>query len=73
MFEYHLDKEIHRKQNFAREHAKCIDCLVLNAVLEQIEFCEELGKGLTESQILKLLQLKSEIQVENFCHSLKIA
>lgn len=73
MHECYLDREIFRKQNFAKANAKCVDCEVLDEVLTQIEFCEELGKGLSETQILEMLKLKNPTQVENFCHDIKMA
>lgn len=72
-YEDYTDKNIKNKQDFATEHAENVSYEVLDAVLEQIQFCEELGKGLSESKILELLKLKTEFQVERACHDLKIA
>lgn len=72
-YEDYIDKEIKNKQDFVKEHAENVPYEVFNAVLEQIQFCEELGKGLSETKILELLKLKTEFQVERACHNLKIA
>ena len=66
------DKEIYKKQDFARENAPA-DCKVLDEVLFQIEVCEDLKVGLSETQILDLLKLKTELQVENACRKIKMA
>ena len=67
----YTDKLVAKKQRFAKRHGK--GKKVLKFVLEQIEVLEQLGKGLTEKQILELLEKDNETQVQNTCRTLKIA
>lgn len=68
----YTDNIICKKQNFAMKHAT-EDCKVLDEVLFQIEVCEDLKVGLSETQILDLLKLTTELQVENACRRIKMA
>ena len=66
-----LNQRIDDKKDFARENGQ--DSKVLDFVLDQIEVLEELGRGLTETQILELLAKQNETQVQNTCRTLKTA
>ena len=69
----YIDLQILRKQQFAEKNANNTPYEVLSEILFQIEIMEDLRCGLTETQILELLNLKTELQVENACRKLKIA
>lgn len=66
-----MNRKISQKKRFARANGK--ESKVLDFILVQIEILEELEQGLTEKQILELLQKDNETQVQNTCLTLKIA
>ena len=69
----YIDIQIFRKQVFAEKNANETPYDVLEEIKYQIEVMEDLRCGLTEEQILELLNLKTELQVENACRKLKTA
>ena len=66
-----MNKKIAKKKKFAKQNGT--ESKVLKFVLEQIEVLEEMERGLTEKQILELLQKDNETQVQNTCKTLKIS
>lgn len=68
-----MDKRIAQKKKLARTYLPMKgNKKILDAIYEQIETCEELFTPLTEGDIIKMTEMKSDIEIEIYTHDIKL-